>query len=332
MKRLFLLSLIIGTLFTGCTKKSKVVDYKVVMTSEDRSISTSDDIVDFSFVDENIGYALGYDGYSVKLHKTINGGLNWIEVGAPNPSFNIDYDDIHSMLFVDEFNGMLLINQRLYRTLNGGMSWIELTNQFGFALDVIFSCQGEDGNIYAFETNNSNGVCEIYKLEMNGYGYTIVATYPTLFTDFDTGHYHDNHVVLLSRNFNLFEHMVYRINLNNFSGEILEVTGSNYEIPNDAMHTSQGTIFARKSGLVHFFNKQAYFYNNNDYYSIDQVNDYFVAVRDNSISTNYIGTWEEALNVEGTSFIEKFRRVRKIDDSHFYLSGTNGLFYKSTFE
>ncbi|NRA11333.1 MAG: hypothetical protein HRT57_05185, partial [Crocinitomicaceae bacterium] len=187
MKNLFLFGLIllVGTLFLGCAKK-KVVDYKVVMTIEDRSISTSADIVDFCFVNKKIGFALGYDGNSVELHKTVNGGLNWTQISGPNPSSNISYDEIHSMLFVDEYNGMILINRRLYRTLDGGLSWVELVNQFTFPLDVIFACQGEDGNIYAFETNNSNGVCEIYRLDMNGYGYTVVATYPSLYTHFDT--------------------------------------------------------------------------------------------------------------------------------------------------
>jgi hypothetical protein len=69
-----------------------------------------------------------------------------------------------------------------------------------------------------------------------------------------------------------------------------------------------------------------------EYYSIDGYQNFIVCVGEKSLVSNMEGvneyTWNEVFNTDGNSFSETFYKIRFINSTRCYLSGSNGTIYK----
>jgi photosystem II stability/assembly factor-like uncharacterized protein len=77
----------------------------------------------FSFLNENVGYALGQDSlYNYNMYKTTNGGVNWVQL--PNSSVHF-----YGLTFYDEMHGRAEMQDGLgvylSKTSDGGITWTD---------------------------------------------------------------------------------------------------------------------------------------------------------------------------------------------------------------
>ena len=100
-------------------------------------------------------------------------------------------------------------------------------------------------------------------------------------------------------------------------------------------------IFAYKGGIRELGGKEPYYWDYDKYgymntdrigFSIEQINNYFVVVSNKTIGTNYRGNWERVPFINNETYANNFMKIQKIDNANFYISGTEGLFIKASFE
>jgi len=73
-------------------------------------------LFDVYFIDENIGWTVGYGG---SIFKTTDGGINWISQSSGTSS------DLYSVHFADENTGWAVgVNGTILNTTDGGINWI----------------------------------------------------------------------------------------------------------------------------------------------------------------------------------------------------------------
>ncbi|MEA9412347.1 YCF48-related protein [Flavobacterium sp. PL02] len=116
------------------------------------------------FLNKNIGY--GYNSYSKKVYKTINGGGNWEVVFTAE-------EDIKSIDFVDEDTGYVVgAYGLLFKTNNGGLNWTKLEIPYKNYLYVKFYSKNVGyvfdikGKLYKTE-NGGKSWDNIFKLEQS---------------------------------------------------------------------------------------------------------------------------------------------------------------------
>lgn len=323
---------------TSCNKDAGVIEKFPAVTKIDRSINTSYDIVEFSIVSEDIIFAAGKDEDSFKLFKTLNGGLTWTEM--TNPTSGSTDQNVQSIEFFDELNGVFVYNNKAYRTYDGGASWttIEVTYNSDFCNEFIFAGKTEDNKLLLAEwsqgylhdnhiyTSDPSSTVYSYKGAVIGGPYF-----------FDYAHYHDGKLLYFSHsNFNSWEYKVYQYDMNTANIDVLQ---DYQEIVNDGLCVNGKTIFARQHGKIEVYesenyeaNVESYKYHIYDYHSIDLIDNYFVAVANKSISSNKMGVWQEFYNTDRTSHTEHFYKVKKFDNASFYISGADGVFYKASIQ
>ncbi len=114
------------------------------------SLGTSVSSSDFTFVNENLGYATTGGTYGGHVFKTIDGGVTWIDL---NNGYDIIDEGITSIFFLDENNGFISggFNQRrVMKTVDGGINWTQVesisfgqiqfvNNQIGYAHRIGYS-------------------------------------------------------------------------------------------------------------------------------------------------------------------------------------------------
>ena len=84
---------------------------------------------DFTFVNENLGYATTGGTYGGHVYKTTDGGVTW---SALNNGNKIIYEGITSIFFLNENDGFISggFNQRkVMKTIDGGNNWTQVSNQ-----------------------------------------------------------------------------------------------------------------------------------------------------------------------------------------------------------
>jgi photosystem II stability/assembly factor-like uncharacterized protein len=89
------------------------------------------DFRDFSkviFLNKDTGFVSGGFGTGARLKKTINGGINWIDINTPGGGLINLYDMVvfgNDTIWVTETNQLV---GGIFRTTNGGLNWEKLTN------------------------------------------------------------------------------------------------------------------------------------------------------------------------------------------------------------
>lgn len=136
------------------------------------SLGTSVSSSDFTFVNENLGYATTGGTYGGHVYKTIDGGVTW---SALNNGFDIIDEGITAIYFLDEDIGFISggFNQKkVMKTIDGGNNWTQVSNQaFGhiqFTNDLI-GYGNRIGNYYGamYKTTDGGDTWNI-SLELEG--------------------------------------------------------------------------------------------------------------------------------------------------------------------
>lgn len=134
-----------------------------------------DDVLlkNLEFVNSNVGYMSGgfYSMGANKFFKTIDGGLNWIELPT---GIN---GAIRSQYFINENTGFICITSKLYKTLNGGTNWdlsFEVPNGAFNNSEIKFinSTTGFIGGGYVSQYSDSLGSSKRYILKTTNQGNT----------------------------------------------------------------------------------------------------------------------------------------------------------------
>ncbi|MDP8208063.1 MAG: YCF48-related protein, partial [Candidatus Electryonea clarkiae] len=98
-------------------------------------ISNLDSIEVIKFLDDSLGFLLGYSGYSdsaARLYKTIDGGVRWSRISA----FPTNTWSFH---FVGENVGWIYSDGNLFKTVDGGENWSDETPEdFPFTRSIYF--------------------------------------------------------------------------------------------------------------------------------------------------------------------------------------------------
>lgn len=93
------------------------------------SLGTSVSRTDFTFVNEDLGYATTGGPYGGHVYKTIDGGVTW---NALNNGYKIIDAGITAIRFLDENKGFISggFNQpKVMKTIDGGNNWTQVSNQ-----------------------------------------------------------------------------------------------------------------------------------------------------------------------------------------------------------
>ncbi len=77
-----------------------------------------------------------------------------------------------------------------------------------------------------------------------------------------------------------------------------------------------------------FFGNPLYQYHTRPYNSIEKLDDYFVAVGEETFATNKSGTWNEVITNKGTGQKVNYNKIKKLTGNQFLVSGNNGFFKK----
>jgi len=84
-----------------------------------------------SFPTTSLGFASGTDK---RLHKTVNGGVNWNDAGVV-----LGFSTVNTIFFVDSNTGYVCTGDpRLAKTTNGGATWIDEGDITGSVNDIYF--------------------------------------------------------------------------------------------------------------------------------------------------------------------------------------------------
>ncbi len=322
-KKTAYLLLFIPLLFSGCSKDLGVVEYKLSMNTEVLNPTTDFDLVQMCVLSEQEIFVIGlHDSLeTVALYKTVDGGQNWQEISLPMTGIQ----NVKGFLFLDSQNGALIVNESLYRSQDGGQTWTLAglsgytgikagTNDFyAFADQYVF-----DGEVYFFPIGGSRTVAHQFDSDLVYIERSFSAGDKTFFV-------YTNHFYTSIDGFDFLSEMEFNMP---FSPTI-----NAYEEPMDIAFGNGEYVAVHKQGKIIYLNGSTWYnHHTRDYSAIDFRNDFFIAVGDRTISSNYLGKWMDVINLDGLAFQEYFRDVKIIGASSFYVSGNRGLFYKCSFE
>lgn len=338
---LVLLTLLSGAFLSSCDKDAGVIERKFAIAKIDRSIPTDLDIVEFSVVNEDLCFALGKGSNEIKIFKTTNGGESWVEINKPSALVQLWEVNAQSIVFFDENHGAVSVNSRAYRTYDGGQTWtvVGTADYTGnnYVNDFCFVGKSESGEMIFAESNGSSwDHNHIVTSPPDSPDYTIVHHYSHSGIRPDYCAYSNGRLHYLARNFNFWDEQIFIYDFNTGTMDTLEIFG---DIPLDIHYANSKTIIVTELGKIYFkgwhsndWNVSQYNHHSEDYHAIELIDDYYVAVAKNSISSNFNGVWEEVINLDGTGHSESFRQVQKIDSKSAYVSGDDGAFFKIIFE
>ena len=118
---------------------------------------TTNDFSTSFFLNQNLGWAAGADG---TIHKTTDGGINWISHSL------ITSDNVHTIFFIDSLHGWLTMYEwvpdrhgSIYYSTDGGEHWTQQLAVNGYALLSVHFATPEIGwvvgtNGFACKTTN----------------------------------------------------------------------------------------------------------------------------------------------------------------------------------
>lgn len=325
---------------TSCVKDKGVIETQLVITKYDRNVPTDYDIVGFDTYSENHIFAIGFKSGMIALFLSSDGGSSWTDITSSfNSLWNQEIEAVQSVIYMDENNLAFVAGNRMYRSYDGGQSW-EMTSNGFQPLPIFFAAKADDGKLLFIEDYNSSWYPnKIYKSDYASSTFYTIDSLPSGVDDYDVGHLYGDYIMLLDYENDYYYECVHGFNLSTGIYETIPISASGYDYPLDAMRVGDRVFLVRKEGKLNFQSPVNHlidysFYNFHwwDYYSAEFMGNYYVAVGDQTISTNINGKWEEALNTNLTGQQEVFRKVKKIATDYFYVSGNQGLFFKGTFK
>ncbi len=195
---------------------------------------------DCFFVNDNTGYAVGWDGVIIK---TINGGINWFQQNSSGNRF------LMSVFFTNENTGYIVsgdeefpTNNVLFKTTNAGVNWGQIYSFNNSHLSDIYFVNNSTGFIvggrywwggYIFKTTNAGSNWNQYTTLQTNFMNSI------FFTSLDTGYIAgDDGKILKTTNTGL-------------NWEFLNVT-SNYPLFNSVYFINSRTGFVAGNGGILF--------------------------------------------------------------------------------
>jgi hypothetical protein len=320
IKKSALYFLTISLLFSAC-KKKYLDAVPVIEILQDISIPNANSIKHFVFTNDQIGYASD----STSIYKTINGGSTWTKLTLPTLGAVCS-----GLEFFDSLRGMTILNQMLYTTIDGGETWNTNANSADF-IGISESGVG----IYL----RDNGMdCSVFKTTNKGSSFSFLGTI-SLDGSYSNAALSDNRVMAwsdevgdndraygidLTNNTNFFiafGNLIYLDQINSIylsdgGGAAAGIRGNIREV--------DGNLAVSRNAYNHTY----------PYYCIDGYNDLIVAVGYHTITTNMILTenqekaWSEVFDSNGNGFDQTFYKIKFINSTSFYLSGSKGLLWK----
>lgn len=321
----------------SCKKDGGIVNEQLIVSKIDLSLPTDLDIFDFDIVDENLYFVAAGDGSVLKIFRTNDGGKNWVELNKPEVVF---IDDIQSISFIDENNGIIVCDNEAFRTYNGGADWtskIQLNTPNSFADEFIFAGKTENNEFILVESSKLTtfGFRRVFTTAPNSLSYNTIFSINVDDNIYDYAHYADGKLVYFCRGFNCPNTKIATFNTSTLNFTTLDI-----EINNkigDAIYFGDALYVAENYVIHYSFPNSDYigsFKNKNpeSFTSIEKIGNYLVAVGRNQIVTNYRGYWEEAINKAGKPMIGEFLKVKNFNDKYFLVSGKKGQFFKASFQ
>jgi hypothetical protein len=310
----FVLLFTVSLIFLSSCKKKVIQIIPVIEIEKNMSVEEPVNIKFFAFQTSQIGFAAADTNY---IYKTIDGGSNWdkIYVDSSNPTRKCSGLD-----FFDEQQGLCAMGGRVYVTNDGGISWTD--KQDGDYIQI-----ADDGTAVVCEVSNYDFY--IYTSTNNGQSFSSLNDW-SLYGD-DVG------FRVLDRNIyiqgNSFSHDdIHKFDIHNSS--VHEILNPNNGVMNDFYSYNDelygvgfGVYEDQYDGFDEVYRVHSY-----EYYSIDGYQNFIVCVGEKSLVSNMEGvneyTWNEVFNTDGNSFSETFYKIRFINSTRCYLSGSNGTIYK----
>lgn len=337
----FFVALLILTAFS-CEKDRGIIETQLVVTKSSRNIPTDYNIVAFDTYDENHIFAVGmlYTPGSVRLFLSSNGGSSWNDItDLFNSAWNQGIEAVQSVVYMNENDLAFVAGNRLYRSYDGGQTWSITSNGFQ-TLPIFFAAKSADGKlIFSDDFSSSWYANKIYKADYHSPSFVVIDTLPPADDEYDVGRLYGNYIMLLDYDNDYYYSCVHGFDLSTGEYETIPISATGYDYPVDAMRVGDRIFLIRKEGKVNFQSPTGAFddfsfynFHAQNYYSGEYMGDYYIAVGDQTISTNISGKWEEALNTDLSGQQEVFRKVRKINNDYFFVSGNKGLFFKGTFK
>lgn len=316
-----ILFLLIFVLFITSCEKKYVEVVPVIEILQDISIPNANSIKYFTFINDQVGYASD----TSNIYKTVNGGSTWTKLSLP-----IIGAVCSGVEFFDPLNGLAIINNGLYSTVDGGTTW----NPKGNAANFIGITESGLG-IYV----RDNGInCSVYKSMNKGSTFSLIGTLD-LDGTFTDAVLTDSRIIALSDEVNYY-HRAYGMDVNSNTNFTIGFGGLifNDHINDVYLNNTIGAAAGIKGNIMEISGTVAYSrdsYNHTyPYYSIDGYGDFIVAVGYHTITSNMQLTedqetvWNEVLDTNGNGFEQTFYKIKFINSSSFYLSGSKGLLWK----
>lgn len=117
------------------------------------------DILDFHFINENVGYGVGW-GNPPRIVKTVDGGINWFNLNIPSEVNNNNYYNFTATFFINSEKGFISDDsRRIYKTTDGGITWEEVIRTDRDVTDIFFidSLKGFASLEYAYLLRTTDG-------------------------------------------------------------------------------------------------------------------------------------------------------------------------------
>ncbi len=321
----------------SCKKEEPAPDLnkdKLVVTKSNRNINTDYNIMGFDTYDENHIFAVGYKGGQVKLFLSSNGGSSWNDITSSfNSAWNQEIRMVQSVLYLDLNCLAFIAENRLYRSYNGGNSW-SITNNGFQELPIFCAGKTEDSSLI-FVENFSSMPNRVLKSSYDSPVFSVVTTLPNFHREFEVGRLDEDHFIFLDYEDDYYYDRIHQFNTITNEVKLIPIIATGYDYPVEAIKAGERIFLVGRYGNLDFASLNqnlltppfTHPYNLN-YCSGENMGNYFIAVGEQVITTNKTGDWKNVFNSDYTKQKDILRKIKKINQDYFYVSGDKGLFFK----
>lgn len=300
--------------------KQKIIGVvPVIEVEKDLSIPGAGDIKYLIFLSDQIRYAASDSNV---IYKTTDEGDSWT-----SKSIGIS-GQINGLEFYDESNGLCLVENSLYETDDGGDTW-----SFNTSADLLGMVDG--GIVVIGDCGFAS--CEIFTSNNTGNSFTSIGDV-TMDDEFVNAVFENSQVYTFSSDVSYYDR-VYGMDIS--TKQELKISFDNIfydELPNDIyFDDDSGGVIVAPNGLImndgYFGYSREHYGHTYTFYSVDGYEDLTVCVGEKTIVSN-IDTgddeieWKDVFDENGNGFDQTFYSIKFIDESTFYLSGSDGLLWR----